>query len=100
MTPGASGEGPGTDDFGDTVLARLSEYAELCTQAGAKLSAGRYGPGDLVADWARWAGMVAQDAVTAASMLVEAMPDVAPRADEPPAGTAPPDADDPPPGGG
>ena len=98
MASGASGEGPGTDQFGDTVRARLSEYAELCNAAGTKIAAGRYGPSDLVADWARWAGMVAQDAVTAASLLVEAMPDVAPRADDRPAGGAP-EPDDPPPGG-
>jgi hypothetical protein len=86
MASGASGEGPGTDQLGETVRARLSEYAELCNAAGAKLAAGRYGPTDLVADWARWAGMVAQDAVTAASLLVEAMPDAPPRTDDPPPG--------------
>ena len=100
MASGASGEGPGTDQVGETVRARLSEYAELCNAAGTKIAAGRYGPSDLVADWARWAGMVAQDAVTAASLLVEAMPDVAPRPDDRPEDPAAPNADDPPPAGG
>jgi hypothetical protein len=99
MAPGAAGEGPGTDEFGETVRARLAEYTELWTAAGAKLSAGAYTPRDAVADWVRWAGMAAEDAMTAASCALDAMPRVPPREDRP-GGAVPPDADDSPAGGG
>lgn len=111
MAPGAAGEGPGTDECGDAVRARLADYAGLWAAAGTKLAGGRYGVTDLAEDWARWAGMAAQDATTAMSLLVRAMPDVRPGDAGPgdpapgdpaggPGGDAARDAPGPPPSGG
>jgi len=82
MAPGRAGEGPGTDQCGEHVRARLAEYAELWRAAGTKVAEGRYGLGDLVDDWVRWAGMAADDATAAASLVLR------PRPDDPPRGEA------------
>jgi hypothetical protein len=60
---------PGQDDLAAVVGRRLGRYVELWDSANAKLSTGTYHADDLVDDWFRWVGLVAQDATAAAALI-------------------------------
>jgi hypothetical protein len=74
---GATGSAAAPDDGTRTDLTalvdrRLRRYAALWEGAAAKLSTGSYHADDLVDDWFRWVGYVAQDAATAATVILGA----------------------------
>jgi hypothetical protein len=60
------------EDLNAFVAARLARYVELWDGASAKLSTGSYHADDLVADWFRWVGLVAQDTTAAAALIMRA----------------------------
>lgn len=73
-----SGSGE-SEDLVALVEQRIGRYRELWDGATSKLSAGEYEPADLVEDWFRWVGMMAQDATTAVTVAVRAGSDLAAR---------------------
>jgi hypothetical protein len=68
-----SSDEPGPDDLGPFVEARLQRYVDLWESASAKLSEGTYHADDLVDDWFRGVGLVAQDATAAATLMLRAL---------------------------
>jgi hypothetical protein len=64
-----SQDDPGPDDLTALLGRRLGRYVELWDSANAKLSTGTYHADDLVDDWFRWVGLVAQDATAAAALM-------------------------------
>jgi hypothetical protein len=73
-----SGSGD-AEDLAALVDERMGRYRELWDSASSKLSAGEYEPADLVEDWFRWVGLVAQDATTAVTVALRAGSDLAAR---------------------
>ena len=59
-------------DLADLAGRRLARYAELWDSANSKLSTGSYHSEDLVDDWFRWVGLVAQDTTAAATLILRA----------------------------
>jgi hypothetical protein len=55
---------------GRHVLDRWTRYVDLAAASGAKLTAGDYHADDLVDDWFRWVGLVAQDVTAAVTLVV------------------------------
>lgn len=86
-----SGDEARPEDLNALVAARLARYVELWDAASSKLSTGRYHADDLVEDWFRWVGLVAQDTTAAAALIVRAAQGAAgERAREAPDAGAPP----------
>jgi hypothetical protein len=83
--------GPGPDGLDALVSARLARYVDLWSSAGAKLAAGDYHADDLVDDWFRWVGLVAQDTTAAVTVIVRAESGAADRSARPPGAAAPPE---------
>jgi hypothetical protein len=67
-----SRDGPGAEDLPAFVGRRLARYVDLWESANTKLSAGKYHADDLVDDWFRWVGLVAQDTTAAATLILQA----------------------------
>ena len=63
---------PGPEDLAALVGRRLGRYVDLWDSANSKLSAGTYHADDLVDDWFRWVGLVAQDTTAAATLIFQA----------------------------
>ena len=60
------------EDLNAFVSARLARYTELWDAASSKLSTSSYHAEDLVDDWFRWVGLVAQDTTAAATLIFRA----------------------------
>ena len=60
------------EDLNAFVSARLARYTELWDAASSKLSTSSYHAEDLVDDWFRWVGLVAQDTTAAATLILRA----------------------------
>jgi hypothetical protein len=86
-----SGDEARPEDINALVAGRLARYVELWGAASSKLATGRYHADDLVEDWFRWVGLVAQDTTAAATLIVRAAQGAAgERAREAPDAGAPP----------
>lgn len=67
-----SGDEARPEDLDAFIAGRLARYVELWDVASSKLSTGSYHADDLVEDWFRWVGLVAQDTTAAAALIVRA----------------------------
>lgn len=60
------------EDLAAFVGGRLARYVELWDVASSKLAKGSYHADDLVDDWFRWVGLVAQDTTAATTLILRA----------------------------